>query len=275
MRKPQGSVSLEASGLSVLLANYVRCTPVLHCHDEPMLTFLLAGHCIETDSRGHSLTASPLDVYVQPRNFLHSHLTESPVTTVCALLGPEFVDKLGNRVEVLHRPAVLSSLGIGRTCRRIADEMARNDESSKVSLVGLFIELVGEMSRSVSAENVRLSPLWLREFERIIECHYSEKIGLESIAASLGMLPANLGCSVLESTGLTVRAHLRKKRTEMAVQLLGTTSLSVTEIAVRCGFSDHSHMARIVRSRYGTSLSQLRSMLRTEHCRGDSTGQVA
>ena len=51
--------------------------------------------------------------------------------------------------------------------------------------------------------------------------------------------------------GATVRESYMRIRLEKADQLLRTTALSVTQVALACGFQSASHFSRSFRDRYG------------------------
>lgn len=80
---------------------------------------------------------------------------------------------------------------------------------------------------------------------KYIEEHYGEPITLQTLADIAGM---NTGyfCRVFQAvTRSTPIDYLIDYRIEQAAMMLRTTELSVTEIAMSCGFNDHSYFTRI------------------------------
>ena len=61
-------------------------------------------------------------------------------------------------------------------------------------------------------------------------------------------------------TGYTPHEYLLSYRLRQAKQLLSTSSLTIEEIAERCGFNSASHFARAFRSAENTSPTKFRKL---------------
>jgi AraC family transcriptional regulator len=57
----------------------------------------------------------------------------------------------------------------------------------------------------------------------------------------------------------TVGDRIRELRLDHACRWLATTCDSIADIALRCGFADQSHLARLMRRRLGVTPSQYRA----------------
>ena len=58
--------------------------------------------------------------------------------------------------------------------------------------------------------------------------------------------------------GQTLGEYVRRLRIEDACRRLITTESAITEVALECGFSDHSHFARVFRRHMGVSPGRFR-----------------
>jgi len=56
--------------------------------------------------------------------------------------------------------------------------------------------------------------------------------------------------------------RLRTRRLERASALLADTTMPITDVALACGFADHSHFSSCFRAAYGTSPSRFRAARR-------------
>lgn len=74
---------------------------------------------------------------------------------------------------------------------------------------------------------------------------------LSTLAASLGASVRQLNRLFKASVGETPSAFREALRLERAEVLVRTTDLTLTEIALRCGFADGSHFSRRFKRRYG------------------------
>lgn len=86
-----------------------------------------------------------------------------------------------------------------------------------------------------------------------IKSHYSGKLTLEQIAASVHLSPSHISGLFRKETGQTVSAYIGFVRIEKSKQLLETTQLSIAEIASRCGFEEQSYFSRVFRKKTGLS----------------------
>lgn len=86
-----------------------------------------------------------------------------------------------------------------------------------------------------------------------IEAHLGGALSVGTLAAVASLSPSQFARAFKAATGEAVWAFVQRRRAERAAELLATTPLSQAEIAHRCGFSSHTHMARNVRLRFGTT----------------------
>jgi AraC family transcriptional regulator len=83
-------------------------------------------------------------------------------------------------------------------------------------------------------------------------------LSLEALAKETGYSPTHFSRMFRAATGHTPHNYVVRLRVERARQLLAHPSLSLSEIALECGFSSHSHMTRIFHELVGTTPSRYR-----------------
>ena len=81
-----------------------------------------------------------------------------------------------------------------------------------------------------------------------LQTHYSEKISLAGLSQEFCTNKTTLEEQFTALTGKTVFDYLRELRLSVARNLLQETSLPVSEIAEKTGFSDPTHFGRIFRN---------------------------
>jgi len=81
---------------------------------------------------------------------------------------------------------------------------------------------------------------------------------LETLAECAHMSTRHLTRLFRAATGITINAYTTLLRLEKAGQLLGQTSLSIEQIASRCGFSDARQFRKIYQRHHGCSPSRRR-----------------
>ncbi|MCB0376344.1 MAG: helix-turn-helix transcriptional regulator, partial [Sinomicrobium sp.] len=88
------------------------------------------------------------------------------------------------------------------------------------------------------------------------------QFSIEQLARELFVDPSNLFRKIKALTGLNPTQYLRSYRLANAKKLLKTTGLSITAIALECGFSHHNYFSRIFKRETGLSPSDYRSRVR-------------
>jgi AraC-like DNA-binding protein len=83
-------------------------------------------------------------------------------------------------------------------------------------------------------------------------------LSLEALATMAGLSPAHFCTAFRQSTGLPPRRWQMRLRTERAKTLLADPRLSLTEIALACGYASSSHFATSFRRATGMTPSMYR-----------------
>jgi AraC family transcriptional regulator len=90
----------------------------------------------------------------------------------------------------------------------------------------------------------------------ILDCIHADLCGdlsLRRLAGLSGMSLDGFIRSFKSSTGVPPHQYVLRKRVESAQALLADRRLSLTEIALRTGFSDQSHFSKIFRRMIGVA----------------------
>jgi AraC family transcriptional regulator len=105
-----------------------------------------------------------------------------------------------------------------------------------------------------------LSKLKLQQAIAYINEHLGENLSLTAIADELDMSQFHFCRLFKQSMGMTAHQYLIQQRIERAKVLLRRSELSITEIAIECGFAHQSHFAKYFRKSTGVSPSQFRQL---------------
>ncbi|GGR33852.1 AraC family transcriptional regulator [Deinococcus ruber] len=101
------------------------------------------------------------------------------------------------------------------------------------------------ISRDLPVPN-QSGPMYVRLAEalRLLQGHYGTPLRITTLAKVAGLSEDQFARTVQRLFGLTPKQLLIKTRLEAASELLLTSQLSVSEIAVHCGYVDHSAFTR-------------------------------
>lgn len=91
-----------------------------------------------------------------------------------------------------------------------------------------------------------------------IETKYGENLTIELLAKKCAMSKTNFRRVFTELCGVSPIEYLLRKRMERATVLLCQTYMSISEIAVHCGFKDTEYFCRTFKKRMGKTASDMR-----------------
>ena len=90
-----------------------------------------------------------------------------------------------------------------------------------------------------------LAPWQLRQAKQILISRLDEPISLAELARACKLSPGHFARAFRQTTGQPPHRWLMVQRTEKAKQLLVDSTLSLAQIAQKCGFADQSHFTRV------------------------------
>lgn len=91
-----------------------------------------------------------------------------------------------------------------------------------------------------------------------INANYNKQITLDELAEKTGYSKSRFSHIFSESTGTTPVKYQNDIRLKMSCEMLLSTSLTVAEIAVSCGFNDPLYYSKMFKKRYGMSPTEYR-----------------
>ncbi len=147
-------------------------------------------------------------------------------------------------------------------------ETLSGDCYSRIQIKSLLFQLLSFLGRCRDlAQPVQaLAPddAVIQEAARYIYTHHSEPLTLESVARTAHMSPAWFSRKFHEAVGLGFKEYLTHIRLEDAEELLLTTSLTITEIALTCGFSNGNYFGDAFKKARGMSPKEFRFARHTQ-----------
>jgi AraC family transcriptional regulator len=212
----------------------------------------------------------------QPRGIFTS---EQPFTYLHVYVPHVMVERIAvesGAINAAHTVTLIDPMGspdpfAESICRQMIREMTRGDDSSRMMTDVLGQQLVIHLVRrhsSVSGSKAfadKSGPGYrdwrLRSAIDYLEAHLADDIGLDDVAAVVGLSTTHLADLFRQGTGQPPHRWLMNRRLARACELLANPSLSVTEIAHRCGFASSQHLAAVTRRRLATTPTAYRRQI--------------
>jgi len=102
----------------------------------------------------------------------------------------------------------------------------------------------------------------VRDVLNFVDFHYMEPLSLESLSGKYAVNKNYLSARFHKEVGMTVTDYINLTRVRRSLKLLSGTTLSMPEIAERCGFSDANYYTRTFRKIHGTTPTEYRKSLK-------------
>jgi AraC family transcriptional regulator len=137
---------------------------------------------------------------------------------------------------------------------------------------GAVVEAASLLRRQIAPEVVLpaqdsrglLSAWQARKVRAYIEIHVAEPVQVAELAALVQLSGAHFSRTFRRTFGQSPHAFVIRRRVELAAQYILETEASLSEIALRCGFTDQPHLCRHFRQITGYTPAAFRRKPHTE-----------
>lgn len=253
--------------------SHVRYHMELHWHPEHEILFVQDGtFSLRLNDTVYLL--HPGDVVLICGGTIHSGEPEACIYT-CFLVNSGLMMKKEDACMDFFRRTENGSLQIlprlsdhspvfATLCRQMCEVYRAGGEAYPFQIKGLIFEFWGQIAEqklyteALPSHDSAVNAGRMKTVIRYMEERYNTRIRLSELAALVDLTPNHFCRSFREITGYTPLAYLNRHRLARARYALATSELSVTEIALDCGFNDVSHFIRCFRLLYGTTPKQFR-----------------
>ncbi len=212
------------------------------------------------------------DVVVGSSKVSHSACWDEEASFTVMSFEPKFIARVASefidpdRVKILPHFAqsdpVIYEIGL-----TLKSELESGQENNKMYVDSAAIFLATHLIKhySVIQYNVKedadtLSHSNLRQVIEYMDVYLNQNVGLTELADLVGLSQCYFARLFKKSTGISPAQYLIKLRLEKVTRLLGSTKLSVDEIAQQTGFSSHSYLCRMFRKYRSVTPAQYRKM---------------
>jgi AraC family transcriptional regulator len=231
-----------------------------HGHEPAYISAYLSGGCTE---RLGSQTDNPRmgSIVFHPADEEHEVRFDGAATHIFNVeVRPSLLRHAEQCGVSLGRRQRLDSPQLRWLVARLYNAYSSEPAAPHLGLQGLVYELLAEIG-SMPVQSADGSPAAARA-EEYLRAHFQDSVGLQEVARAIGVHPVYLARAFRAFHGRTLGDRLRQVRVEYASRLLAESDHTLAEIAVECGFSDHSHLTRTFRAEAGITPAAYRKAYR-------------
>jgi AraC-like DNA-binding protein len=198
------------------------------------------------------------DPQVRIDRTLHSIVILVPGAAFDALadeIGAERIGELSCRLGIGQPDQIILNL-----CMSILPELRRAARPNRLlvdhiarALVGYIASTYGGLDAPSRLPSGRLAPWQERRAKEMLGTDLTANVTLEEVARACRLSVSHFSRAFRRSTGLAPHSWLLKHRVETAKKLLRNEALTLSDVALECGFADQSHFTHVFSREIGTS----------------------
>jgi AraC-like DNA-binding protein len=228
-----------------------------------LLMFCLSGQGSVKTNGASLLVGRDTGVFVAPGQPFRADLSEDCEQLVLRIDPRALSSRIGDDPHELSTAVSVKSERLGSWMQQLrlivtspellkhASENYRIGTRLEYLLLDLLID--GHVFSGGSLEQTTLLPAFVRRAEEFIVAHIDQELRVDSIATAVGVHGRTLRAAFSKFEGTSPTRYIRAKRLDLAHELLleQKKSLSVSEVALKCGFTHFGRFAVEYRSRFG------------------------
>ena len=255
----QTNKTLEPCGLTFTDTEYAREFVDWHHHDNPHFTLITRGGIRQGTSR---------EVYECSADTLLFHNRQEPhynVKPPGLTLGfqmeihPQWSHSLEVNLDLLPNCAKINHPGLKLLFYRIYKEAKLPDDVSSLTTDALVLEMFSTMCGIETAARGK-RPGWVKKISELLRDRFDQPLSLRSLALELNLHWAHLSREFPRYFHCNFGEYVRKIRLEKSLALMRNKGLSLTDIALQCGFADQSHFNRCFKEFSGVTPKNFRKI---------------
>ena len=130
----------------------------------------------------------------------------------------------------------------------------KQDEIMQQSLILELIHLLCIEKKSfVSGSIPKRNRFDINNALKYIKENLTEDLSLQAVSTYMNYSPIHFHNTFKKVVGATLHEYVEEQRIKAAINMLLTTDLNLTEIAMQCGFSSQSYFSYVFKRQYGIS----------------------
>ncbi|MBK7225044.1 MAG: helix-turn-helix transcriptional regulator [Saprospiraceae bacterium] len=228
-------------GVSIISTEYrEQVSENWHSHQNAHITLFLKGGTIEKrKSEDHIVTAGSILFYHSDEVHLNQK-TLFPSENINIEFDEIFLKK-NNITEEMLRIASGNPLKTKSIILKMYKESLTKDIFTEDSISMLLSNYASDINY---VQNFSNNPNWVKMLFELLNDNWNENMSLNYLSKILNINPISISKHFPQYFGCTYGEYMRRLRINKSISLIQKTSLSLTEIALECGFSDQSHFIR-------------------------------
>ena len=251
-------------GLRIRKAAYVQgAQSPNHIHENARFVFVLRGNFSEIYA-GKKRECSQYLTIFRPANEEHSEdYYGKGIVCLSVEILPDWLNRLSRNHVKLTDSVDFRGGSLPSLISKLAVEFDSEDNASPLAIEAVMLEIAVELDRrkdnTLRKESV---PKWLSMARDFIRAEFTQNHTIAEIAGTVNVHPVHLSRVFRQKYNYTIADYIRLLRIDAAKNALTSTNLSLSEIALNCGFPDQSHFSKTFKRLTNTTPAEYRKLIR-------------
>ncbi len=220
-----------------------------HFHENPYFMYLLEGNLYDVNKQQKTICPSGsflLHNWQEP----HFNTKESKDARGFHIeFEREWFNNKKLNIDLWEGSQRIENPELHHILAKLYFEFKCQDKFSDVTIELLLYQLCETLASNHTAE-IKQEPSWIPILKQRIH-ETQEHLSLEVLSNELGVHAGHLSRAIPKYLGTTLGGYLRQQKIKRAINFMMNPTLSLTEIAHQCGFSDQSHFIRTFKMYFG------------------------
>lgn len=232
-----------------------------HYHENPYFMYVLDGDMHDVNHHGKTAIGAGSLVFHNWQE-PHQNTKESNYGRGFHLeLERSWFDNKKLDLELWEGSQIIQNPFLHHLLAKIYAEFHRKDTFSELALEILLLQLC-EGLQGQQPTIQPSAPDWVKPLKALI-WESNEVLSLQYLSDQLGIHPVHLSRAIPKYLATNLGDYIRQQRVKQSLPLVINSSMSLTEIAHHCGFSDQSHFTRIFKRYFDQTPNTFRKQLLT------------
>ncbi|RFZ91328.1 AraC family transcriptional regulator [Mucilaginibacter conchicola] len=211
----------------------------MHCHENAHLSFMIQGGCVE--KKRDAFDISPGSIQYYSSGEMHQVIkVAEPSRRVNLELEESFFAQFDLN-DAQASVAISKNPEFKFLMIKIYKELLTYDSLSEISIQMLLFQLISQEQYHGQTNKL---PLWISAVEEYLRDNPDEKVSLQELALITNMHPVTLSKNFPKYFHCTIGEYKRRIKIEKSLTLIKSSKLTLTDIALTCGFFDQNHFIR-------------------------------
>ncbi|MDW3648987.1 MAG: AraC family transcriptional regulator [Bacteroidia bacterium] len=232
------SKQIEGSTLSHTQYAQNKGNPDWHCHENLHICFVFQGGKSET-KKAQQYTEKDGSIFFYHAEETHRWISPNAISKSANIeIAPAFL-KTYQLSESGIKRALYNNINAKALILKMQQELLAGENEPQSYLLSLLLELL-----SSQKEERNNKPEWVPKLKDLLHDSWNEKLSLSEMARLLHLHPITISKNFRKYFHCTLGEYQRKLKINHSIPLIKNSEMSLTEIAMHCGFSDQSHFIR-------------------------------